>query len=71
MTITPTREYPIEGWASYKQVAGYFGASVNTIRRWVYEGIIPAPQKFKRSVRFQWALIRAARSSGGIRRRGR
>jgi excisionase family DNA binding protein len=40
-------------WLTYKQVKRLLGLSVQTIRRRVFDGMLPPPVKFGRSVRFR------------------
>ena len=44
---------------SYKQVAAALGVCIRTVRRWVADGILPAPIHLGRSRRFDGVEIRA------------
>lgn len=44
---------------SYKQVAASLGVCIRTVRRWVADGILPAPIHLGRSCRFDGIEIRA------------
>jgi len=44
---------------SYKQLAAALGVCIRTVRRWVAQGVLPAPIHLGRSCRFDGVEIRA------------